>query len=141
LPAAAAAVPEAAGEVLLARFAAYLAGERGLAAATVPSYLSQVRPFVAEHPDAGRWSALTAGQVARLAAHSAAGLRPRSAQVRANALRALLGFMWQEGLTASALAGAVGSFAAPAGATPPRGSVPARSASCWQPCGPAARQG
>ena len=35
VPAAAAAVPESAGEVLLARFAAYLAGERGLAAATV----------------------------------------------------------------------------------------------------------
>jgi len=41
VPAAAVAVPEAAGEVLLARFAAYLAGERGLAAATVSSYLSR----------------------------------------------------------------------------------------------------
>ena len=125
--AAAAAVPESAGEVLLARFAAYLAGERGLAAATVSSYLSQVRPFVAAHADAGRWSALRARQVARFAAHSAAGLRPRSAQVRANALRALLGFMWQEGLTASALAGAVGSFAAPAGAAPPRGLSPGQA--------------
>ena len=127
VPAAAAAVPESAGEVLLARFAAYLAGERGLAAATVSSYLSQVRPFVAAHADAGRWSALRARQVARFAAHSAAGLRPRSAQVRANALRALLGFMWQEGLTASALAGAVGSFAAPAGAAPPRGLSPGQA--------------
>ena len=127
VPAAAAAVPESAGEVLLARFAAYLAGERGLAAATVSSYLSQVRPFVAAHADAGRWSALRARQVARFAAHSAAGLRPRSAQVRANALRALLGFMWQEGPTASALAGAVGSFAAPAGAAPPRGLSPGQA--------------
>ena len=51
---------------------------------------------------------LTAGQVARFAGQSAAGLCPRSAQVRANALRALLGFMWQEGLTrVCALAGAV----------------------------------
>ena len=90
-------------------------------------YLSQVRPFVAAHADAGRWSALRARQVARFAAHSAAGLRPRSAQVRANALRALLGFMWQEGLTASALAGAVGSFAAPAGAAPPRGLSPGQA--------------
>ena len=127
VPAAAAAVPEAAGEVLLARFAAYLASERGLAAATVSSYLSQVRPFVAAHADAGRWSSLRARQVARFAAQSAAGLRPRSAQVRANALRALLGFMWQEGLTASALAGAVGSFAAPAGTAPPRGLSPGQA--------------
>src|SRR5260370_41348794 len=94
--AAEAAVPRTAGEELLARFAAYLAGERGLAPATVSSYLSQVRPFVAAHADAGRLSSLTARQVARFAAHSAAGLRPRSAQVRANALRALPGFLWQE---------------------------------------------
>src|SRR5229473_3188347 len=67
-PAAGAAVPETAGEVLLARFAAYLAGERGLAAATVSSYLFQVRPFVAAHADAGRWSSLGARQVARFAA-------------------------------------------------------------------------
>src|SRR5208283_4424308 len=59
VPAAEAAVPQTAGEVLLARFAAYLAGERGLAPATVSSYLSQVRPFVAAHADAGRWSSLT----------------------------------------------------------------------------------
>ena len=127
VPAAEVAVPQTAGEELLARFAAYLAGERGLAAATVSSYLSQVRPFVAAHADAGRWSALTARQVARFAAHSSAGLRPRSAQVRANALRALLGFMWQEGLTASELAGAVGSFAAPAGTAPPRGLSPGQA--------------
>jgi integrase/recombinase XerD len=127
VPAAEMAVPESAGEEVLARFAAYLAGERGLAAATVSSYLCQVRPFVAAHADAGRWSSLSAGQVARFAAHSAAGLRPRSAQVRANALRALLGFMWQEGLIASALAGAVGSFAAPAGTAPPRWLSPGQA--------------
>jgi integrase/recombinase XerD len=120
-------VPATPGHVLLARFAAYLAGERGLAPATVSSYLFQVRPFVAAHADAGRWSSLGARQVASFAAQSAAGLRPRSAQVRASALRALLGFMWQEGLTASALAGAVGSFAAPAGAAPPRGLSPGQA--------------
>ena len=127
VPAAEAAMPETAGEVLLARFAAYLAGERGLAAATVSSYLFQVRPFVAAHADAARWSSLSARQVARFAAQSAAGLRPRSAQVRANALRALLGFMWQEGLVVCELAGAVGSFAAPAGTAPPRGLGPGQA--------------
>ncbi len=127
VPAAEAAVPQTAGEELLARFAAYLAGERGLAPATVSSYLSQVRPFVAAHADVGRLSSPTAWQVARFAAQSAAGLRPRSAQVRANALRALLGFMWQEGLVASELAGAVGSFAAPAGTAPPRGLSPGQA--------------
>src|SRR5438132_9613268 len=127
VPAAGAAVPQTAGEELLARFAAYLAGERGLAAATVSSYLSQARPFVAAHADAARWSALTARQVAPFAAHRSAGPRPRPAPVAANALRALLGFMWQEGLTASELAGAVGSFAAPAGTAPPRGLSPGQA--------------
>ena len=62
------AAPQAAGEVLLARFAAYLGGERGLAAATVSSYLLKVRPFVAAHADACRWPSLSARQVARFAA-------------------------------------------------------------------------
>src|SRR5260370_7261894 len=62
VPAAEAAVPQTAGEELLARFADYLAGERGLAPATVSSYLSQVRPFVAAHADAARWPPLTASQ-------------------------------------------------------------------------------
>src|SRR6516165_6956523 len=88
VPVAEVAVPETAGGELLARFAAYLAGERGLAAATVFSYLFQVRPI---------------------------------------ALRAVLGFMWQEVLTGSALAGAVGSFAAPAGTAPPRGLSPGQA--------------
>jgi integrase/recombinase XerD len=66
VPTAEAAVPETAGEVLLARFAAYLAGEQGPAPATVSSYLFQVRPFVAAHADAGRWSSLSAGQIAKI---------------------------------------------------------------------------
>jgi hypothetical protein len=87
----------------------------------VSSYLFQMRPFVAAHADVGR-RVLAGCQADRAgSAHSAAGLRARSAQVRANALRILLGFMWQEGLTASALAGAVGSFAVSVGTAPPRG--------------------
>lgn len=127
VPVAEVAVPETAEEVLLARFAAYLASERGLAPATVSSYLSQVRPFAAAHAGAGRLSSLSARQVTSFAAQSAAGLRPRSAQVRANALRALLGFLWKEGMVASPLADAVGSFAAPAGTAPPAGLSPGQA--------------
>ena len=127
VPAAEVAVPTTPKEVLQARFAAYLAGERGLAPATVSSYLSQARPFIAAHADAGRLSSLNARQVASFAAQSAAGLCPRSAQVRANAVRALLGFLRQEGVIASALAGAVGSFAAPAGTAPPKGLTPGQA--------------
>ena len=125
VPPAAAIVPQEPVDVLLARFAEWLAGERGLAPATVSSYLHQARPFASAC--AGDLTALTAAQVADLAAGGAAGLRPRSAQVRAGAVRALLRFAWLEGLIALPLAGAVGSFAAPAGAAPPKGLSPGQA--------------
>src|SRR5207247_1223415 len=49
-------------EALLERFGRYLDCERGLAAATVRSYVSQARPFVCEHADGG-WGALRERQV------------------------------------------------------------------------------
>src|SRR5208337_3334243 len=102
-----------------------LSGERGLAPATVRSYLQQARSFAAAC--AGQLPALTPARVADLATAGAAGLLPRSAQVRAGAVRALLRFLWLEGLTAVPLAGAVGSFAAPAGADPPKGLSPGQA--------------
>jgi site-specific recombinase XerD len=122
VPPAAVAVPATPVDVLLARFGAWLSGERGLAPATAASYLCQARPFAAAC--AGQISELTAGQVADLVTRGAAGLTPRSAQVRANAVRALLRYLWLEGLTTVPLAGAVGSFAAPAGPAVPRGLSP-----------------
>ena len=109
VPPAAAVVPSEPVDVLLARFGGWLSRERGLAPATVSSYLCQAR-------------------VPGLAASGAAGLRPGSAQVRANAVRALLRFAWLEGLTAVPLAGFVGSFAAPAGPAVPKGLSPVQAA-------------
>src|SRR5208282_5443048 len=117
--------PEDPAGVLLARFGEWLSGERGLAPATVRSYLQQARSFAAAC--AGQLPALTPARVADLATAGAAGLLPRSAQVRAGAVRALLRFLWLEGLTAVPLAGAVGSFAAPAGADPPKGLSPGQA--------------
>jgi integrase/recombinase XerD len=51
VPAAEVAVPQTAGEELLARFAAYLAGERGLAPATVPCSTPETRPLGATWDD------------------------------------------------------------------------------------------
>jgi site-specific recombinase XerD len=107
-------------EVLLERFSSYLSCERGLAAATVRSYVSQVRPFVVGHVDAG-WGALTGRHVALFVTERSVGQRPRSVAVGANALRALLRWMWREGMVSSPLlADAVGKIAAPAGNVPPR---------------------
>jgi len=107
-------------DVLLERFALYLSLERGLAVATVRSYVSQVRPFVVGHAGAG-WGALTGRQVTVFVTERAVAQRPRSAAVRANALRALLRWMWREGLVCSpSLADAVGKFAAGTGSVPRR---------------------
>jgi integrase/recombinase XerD len=126
VPLAAVVVPREPVDVLLARFGGWLSRERGLAPATVSSYLCQARPFADACP--GQFEALTALRVAGLATEGAEGLRPRSAQVRANAVRALLRFAWLEGLTAVPLAEFVGSFAAPAGPAVPKGLSPAQSA-------------
>jgi integrase/recombinase XerD len=106
-------------EVLLERFGGYLERERGLAAATASSYVSQVRLFAGEH--CGRWGALTGRQVAVFVTERSLLQPPRSVAVRANALRALLRWLWREGLVSSpSLADAVGKIAAPTGAVAPR---------------------
>jgi site-specific recombinase XerD len=125
VPPAGAVVPQEPVDVLLARFGGWLWRERGLAPATVSSYLYQARPFAVAC--AGQLPMLTAARAWALATEGAAGLRPRSAQVRASAVRALLRFAWLESLTTVPLAGAVGSFAAPAGAAVPEGLSPGQA--------------
>ena len=126
VPPAADFVPHEPVDVLLARFGGWLSRERGLAPATVSSYLHQARPFA--DACAGQFGGLAASRVSSLAAEGASGLRPRSAQVRANAVRALLRFAWLEGLTTVPLAEFVGSFAAPAGPAIPKGLSPVQAA-------------
>lgn len=71
--------PEDPAGVLLARFGEWLSGERGLAPATVRSYLQQARPFAAAC--AGQLPALTPARVADLAT---AGAAPAAARFPAH---------------------------------------------------------
>src|SRR5680860_658632 len=101
-------------EALVERFARHLSAERGLAAHTVRSYVSQVRPFLAVYaPDAGGRVTVTAGQVTAFVSARSVGQRPRSAAVGANAVRALLRWMWREKTVPVSLVDAVGTFAGP----------------------------
>ena len=128
-------------DVLLARFGAYLSRERGLAAghgiqlpvpgAAVRRGVRRCRPVSSLRPE-----------VAGLAAQAPRDCGPRSAQVRANAVRApCCGFTWLEGLTAVPLAGLVGSFAAPAGTAVPKGLSPGQAADLLAFVRAAARRG
>ena len=107
-------------QVVEQRFARYLSTQRCLAPQTVGSYRCQVRPFLARHARADGGWALTARQVTDFITDRSVGQRPRSVAVGANALRALLRWMWREQIVASELADAVGSVAAPTGTTVPR---------------------
>src|SRR5258708_5420851 len=63
VPSAAVVVPREPVDVLLARFGGWLSRERGLAPATVSSYLHQARPFA--HACARQFGTLTAGRAIR----------------------------------------------------------------------------
>ena len=124
-------------ERVVERFARHLSVERGLAVQTVRSYVSQVRPFLAVFgPDeAGRVS-VTAAQVTAFVTARGLGQCPRSAAVGANAVRALLRWMWREKIVADALADAVGTFAGRTARSCPRPSPPRRSSGCGPGCRP-----
>lgn len=115
------AAPRDPAGVLLDRFARYLATERALAAATVRSYVSQVSPFVAVYrPGSDGVVVVTARQVAEFVTLRAAGRRPGSVAVGANALRSLLRWMWRERIIAAELSGSVGTMCRPGGAMVPK---------------------
>lgn len=121
VPPAVVAAPADPAALLVERFSRYLAVERGLGAATVRSYGSQVSPFVtAFPPDQDGVVVVTARQVANFVTARAAGCRPGSVAVGANALRALLRWMWRERIMPVDLSGSVGAVCRPAGATVPK---------------------
>ena len=121
VPAAPTVPPVGAANVLTHRFATYLSTQQGLAPDTVRSYTSQVRPFLDRYAGVeGGWGSLTARQVTDFVTDRAAAQRLRSVAVGANALRALLRWMWREQILSVSLADVVGSVAACTGASVPR---------------------
>lgn len=98
---------------VLVLFAEYLRTGRGLAPATVSSYLSQVTVFLKWRADryGVDWGTLTARQVHEFVVVRARGQQPRSLQFGVNALRALLRWLGARGVVAAGLAGGLGSVA------------------------------
>jgi len=102
--------PIGAGEVLLARFAAYLIGQRALTPPVATAYVRWVRPFVDEvlcPAGVDRTEQVSAEEVAGFLAARLPLLSRKTAQMTACALRSLLRFLHADAVTATALAHAV----------------------------------
>jgi len=113
VPAASRRPPATAAELLLDRYRAWLAGERGLAASTIGYYLAEARLFL------GRVAGRDLAGLARLAAgpvsdYVAAECRHRStgsAKILVTALRSLLRFLFADGVLTADLTAAVPAVA------------------------------
>ena len=130
--------------LLLDRFAAYLASERGLAPTTVALNVRLARPFLQQralerggHLDLEQ---LTAGEV-RAFVLDQARKQPRSAKRIVTALRSLLRFLHVDGVLAVPLAGAVPSPAGHALAGLPRALEPGQVQAMLDSCDPATATG
>ena len=123
VPAAGRAVGAGPAEALLAQFRGWLAGERGLSAATVGCYAKQARKFL-EHlpgPLDAALQRLGAGQVTSFMTGYCRDRNPESAKATVTAVRALLRFLHVTGHVPVPLAGAVPAVAGWRLASLPRG--------------------
>jgi integrase/recombinase XerD len=130
--------------LLLDRFAAYLASERGLAPTTVALNVRLARPFLQQRA-LGRdgqlgLDQLTAGEVRAFVLDQACR-QPRSAKRIVTALRSLLRFLHVDGILAVPLAGAVPSPAGHALAGLPRALEPGQVEAMLASCDPATATG
>lgn len=104
--------PATQADVVLARYASYLAAERGLGERTITRNVELVRPFLAGLSSDGRLGLgqLTAGEVTAFVV-SQSRQRPGSLPRMVTALRSLLRFLHADGVTAAGLADAVPAVA------------------------------
>lgn len=99
-----------AADVLLARFAGYLVGQRALTPPVVLAYVHWVRPFVEDvlcPAGVDRVDQVSAGEVAAFLTAGLPLMSRKSAQMTACALRSLLRFLHAESMTQTALVDAV----------------------------------
>jgi site-specific recombinase XerD len=102
--------PVGAAETLLARFAAYLGGQRALTPPVVQAYVHWVRPFAEDvlfPAGVDRVGRVSTGEVAAFLTARLPLMSRKSAQMTACALRSLLRFLHAETMTDTALADAV----------------------------------
>lgn len=111
---------------LLARYEAYLIGQRDLARSSVRIYLSAARTFLTDRmtPDGLALGDLTAREVTTFVLRTCTARQPGKAKTIATVLRSLLRFLHVDGVTPKSLVAAVPSPASWRLAPLPRGLEP-----------------
>ncbi len=109
VPAAAAPAPQTPADRLLAEFAGYLAGERGLSPASVNTYVHHAQPFLAglDAPLATALAGLSAAQITAFMTGHRGQWGTGTAKATVTALRSLLRFLHATGRVPQPLAPAV----------------------------------
>src|SRR5258706_10442957 len=138
-----AAGPDGPAAAILEDYRRYLAGERGLAAATVRGYLAVARVFLArwEQPGGPGLEQLTAVQVTGFVLEECGRRSTGAAKVMVTGLRSLLRFLLLRGGISMPLASAVPAVAGPASDGLPRASDPGTVASLLASCDTSAQAG
>jgi site-specific recombinase XerC len=125
VPASGMAGPRSPADRLAGRFAEYLAGERGLAAASVRCYAGVARRFLAESGAGDGAGRLTAAEVTGFVRRECGRRSVASAKVTVTGLRSLLRFLYLDGQVTVPLAGVVPPVACWQLAALPRAVSPA----------------
>jgi hypothetical protein len=125
--------PAGSVEQLLSSFRQYLEHERGMVPTAARGYVDKVRPFVTrfDGPDGLELSRVDVAEVRGYVVEVCPRLGRRAAQLTVVALRALLRFLYLEGVLERSLAGAVPSVAGGGCRDCPRALSPARLTRCW----------
>jgi integrase/recombinase XerD len=118
--------PGTAAELLLDRYRAWLASERGLAAGTIGYYLAEAGLFLARvaGPDLAGLAELAAAPVSSFVAAECQRRSTGSAKILVTALRSLLRFLFADGVLAADLVAAVPAVAGWRGAGLPKALPP-----------------
>ena len=113
-------------EVLLADYARFLTGQRGLTRSTAEVYVRMVRPFLTKHygPDGSGLAGLSGAHIIEFVLASAPGRAVASAKLMVTALRSVLEFLHVQGHIRMPLAEAVPSVAGWRLAPLPKGLEP-----------------
>jgi integrase/recombinase XerD len=128
-------------DAVMVRYVQFLTSQRGLSPAVVAHYEVAARLFAEEVGDVRSLGSLTAAEVSRFVVNFCARPVKLGPRELTSSLRSFLRFCHLEGLTPTALAGAVPSYASWRGSALPKALPPGRTARLLASCDRRTRRG